>query len=90
FYHLNNGAPVSWVQVATSSPAYSVVGVADFDGNGSTDILFRNNKTGDTGFYKIDHGQFVDWVSVGSSSPDYRVVDVGDFDKNGSVDILFQ
>ena len=90
FYHLNSGAPFSWGQIATSSLAYSVVGVADFDGNGSADILFRNDKTGDTGFYKIDHGQFVDWVSIQSSSPDYRVVNVGDFDKNGSVDILFQ
>jgi hypothetical protein len=90
FYHLNSGAPFSWTQIATSSPAYTVVGVADFDGNGSADILFRNDKTGDSGFYKVDHGQFVDWVSVGSSSTDYRVADVGDFDKNGSVDILFQ
>ncbi|MDR6532728.1 hypothetical protein J2800_003488 [Caulobacter rhizosphaerae] len=90
FYHLQNGAMTSWGQIGTSSEAYSVVGVADFDGNGSVDILFRNDTTGDTGFYKIDHGQFVDWVGVGSSSADYRVVNVGDFDMNGSVDILFQ
>ena len=90
FYHLQNGAVVGQSTIASSSPAYTVVGVADFDGNGSADILFRNDKTGDTGFYKIDHGQFVDWVSVGSSNTDYRVVNVGDFDKNGSIDILFQ
>ncbi|MDR6532727.1 hypothetical protein J2800_003487 [Caulobacter rhizosphaerae] len=90
FYHLQNGAVVGQTTIASSSPAYSVVGVADFDGDGSADILFRNDKTGDTGFYKIDHGQFVDWVSVGSSSAAYRVVNVGDFDINGSVDILFQ
>jgi hypothetical protein len=90
FYHLQNGALTSWGSIATSSTAYTVVGVADFDGNGSADILFRNDTTGDTGFYKIDHGHFVDWVNVQSSSPDYRVVNVGDFDNNGSVDILFE
>jgi hypothetical protein len=90
FYHLQDGVLASWGAIGTSSSAYSVVGVADFDGNGSADILFRNDKTGDTGFYKIDHGQFVDWVGIQSSSPDYRVVNVGDFDKNGSIDILFQ
>jgi len=90
FYHLQNGALASWGSIGTSSLAYTVVGVADFDGNGSADVLFRDDRTGDTGFYKIDRGQFIDWVRVGSSSPDYRVVNVGDFDKNGSVDILFQ
>jgi hypothetical protein len=35
-----------------------VVGVGDFTGNGTDDILFRNNTTGDTGFYQISNGTF--------------------------------
>jgi hypothetical protein len=30
--------------------------VGDFYGNGSADILFRNNATGDIGFYPIHNG----------------------------------
>jgi hypothetical protein len=51
-----------------------VVGVGDFTGNGTDDILFRNNTTGDTGFYQISNGTFVSWHDIGGSSTAYSVV----------------
>lgn len=39
--------------LARPPPAYDVVGVGNFNGDGSSDVLFRNNITGDTGFYAV-------------------------------------
>jgi hypothetical protein len=51
-----------------------VVEVGDFMGNGTSDILFRNNATGDTGFYAISNGVDTGWHDVEASSTAYKVV----------------
>jgi hypothetical protein len=56
-----------------------VVGVGDFFDNGTDDILFRNNSTGDTWIEAINNGndivtQFtVSWQQVGGSNTSYTV-----------------
>jgi hypothetical protein len=67
-----------------------VVGVGDFYGNGSDDILFRNASTGDTWLEVMSDGNFVGWRQVGGSVTHYAVVGVGDFYGNGDDDILFR
>lgn len=76
--------------IGSSSTSYSVVGIGDFDGNGTSDILFRNNSTGDTGFYRTVNGAFGGWGQIGSSSTAYAVVGVGDFNGDGTSDVLFR
>jgi hypothetical protein len=67
-----------------------VVGVGDFYGNGTDDILFRNSSTGDTWIEQISNGQFENWGQVGGSNTTYAVVGVGDYFGNGTSDILFR
>jgi glycosyl hydrolase family 16 len=64
--------------------------VDDFYGNGISDVLFRNEATGDTGFYAISNGANVGWRDVGASSTAYSVVGVGDFNGDGTSDILYR
>jgi hypothetical protein len=45
---LSDGAFAGWHQIGGSHIDYSVVGVGDFFGTGTDDILFRNNTAGDT------------------------------------------
>ena len=40
---------VDWHQVGGSDKNYSVAAIGDYFGNGTSDILFRNNSTGDPG-----------------------------------------
>ena len=61
----------------------------DFYGNGTSDILFSDNATDDTGFYQIGSGAYVGW-SHSAYSTGYSVVGTGDFTGNGTDDILFQ
>jgi hypothetical protein len=51
-----------------------VAGVGDFHGNGTDDILFRNNTTGDVGYYAIVNGTFAGWHDIAGSSTAYNVV----------------
>jgi hypothetical protein len=55
-----------------------------------SDILFRSDGTGDTGFYQISNGANVGWQDIGASSTAYSVVGVGDFNGDGTSDILYR
>jgi hypothetical protein len=50
-----------------------VVGIGDYFGNGTDDILFRNNSTGDTWFEAISNGAFNGWHQIGGSNTSYTV-----------------
>src|SRR5205085_632116 len=63
YFQTIGGHNAGFVEVGPSSTTYSVVGIGDFEGNGTSDILFRNTATGDTGFYDTSSGNA--WVDVG-------------------------
>jgi hypothetical protein len=99
FYALSNGGTigdsaagtlVGWHDIGGSSTAYTVVGTGDFFGNGTSDILFRNNITGDVGFYAITNGANTGWHDIGGSSTAYSAIGIGDFLGNGTDDLLFR
>ena len=50
-----------------------MVGVGDFYGNGTDDILFRNNATGDSWVEAISNGAFNGWHQIGGSNTSYTV-----------------
>ena len=95
YYNMVNGANQGWVSFGGSSTSYSVVGIGDFYGVGSghggtSDILFRNAATGDTGFFAVSGGALGAWHSLGATSTAYSVVAIGDYYGNGVDDILFR
>lgn len=64
----------------------------DFNGDGQTDILWRNTITGDNGFWRMAGGTFVDaqpidWVVPGCG---WKIGGVGDFNNDGNADILWR
>jgi ELWxxDGT repeat protein len=62
----------------------------DFNATNTSDILFRNNTTGDTWYEQMSNGAFVAWRQIGGSDTHYSVAGVGDFNGNGTSDILFR
>jgi ELWxxDGT repeat protein len=62
----------------------------DFTGSGTSDILFRADATGDTGFYEMVNGVNTGWHDIGSSSTAYSLVGAGDFTGNGIDDVLYR
>jgi hypothetical protein len=59
----------------------------DINGDSFSDILFRNNSTGDTGYTDIHNNVF---HSLGGSPTAYSVVGLGDYNGDGFSDILFR
>src|ERR1700722_4374217 len=62
----------------------------DFTATGISDVLYRNNSTGDTGFYSIVNGANTGWRDIGASSTAYTVVGTGDFTGDGTDDVLYR
>ena len=42
------------------------MGVGDFTGDGTDDILFRDNATGDTGLHEMSNGVNIGWHDIGA------------------------
>jgi hypothetical protein len=60
----------------------------DFAATNISDILFRNDATGDIWFEAISNGAFAGWNQIGGSDTHYAVIGIGDFFGNGTDDIL--
>jgi len=70
---------------------WQIAGTADFDNNGSSDLLWWDRKTGALGAWLMTNGQFTSWKRMGTVSyADWEVGGVGDFDHNGYADILWR
>jgi hypothetical protein len=74
-----------------SHPAgYNVVGVGDFTGNGTSDILWQNPTTGDVDEWQLSNGQWSASVDLGSHpGAGWSIAGIGDFFGNGIDDILW-
>jgi peptidoglycan/LPS O-acetylase OafA/YrhL len=59
--------------VGMTDTNYAVVGVGDYFGTGTSDILFRDNSTGDMWVEAISNGSFNGWTQIGGSNTSYTV-----------------
>lgn len=84
-------AGANYVAIGGSSNSYQVKGVGDFNGDSISDILFRNDATGDMGFvFMKAGGTSTGYQPIGGSSTAFSVVGAGDFNGDGTTDILFR
>ena len=80
---------------AVGNPGWSVVGVADMDGNGVPDLIWQNDTTKviTVNYYGIASGAvyYQGWAYLNSTgNPGWSVVGVADFDGNGTPDLVWQ
>jgi hypothetical protein len=69
---------------------WSIAQTADFDKDGSQDILWRNVSTGGTAIWKMNGTTFVTSTPLPIADLTWNIQGVADFDKNGFVDILWR
>jgi uncharacterized delta-60 repeat protein len=62
--------------------------INDFNGDGFSDVLWRDNSSGDTGYTDFHAGNA--WHGLGASSTAYSVVGTGDFNADGFSDALWR
>jgi hypothetical protein len=68
---------------------WSVVGVGDFNGDGSADILWKNNTNGNLAIYLMS-GTTITSSATFANPGAYSVVGIGDFNGDGMSDILLR
>jgi len=68
---------------------WRLVGTGDFNGDGTSDILFQSN-TGQVLYWQMAGGQVADMVSLGAATGGWTAVGTGDFNGDGTSDVLFQ
>ncbi len=70
---------------------YKIVGVADFDGDGRSDLLWRHDTSGDV-YLMLMNGPAIVSESVIYTEPsaNWKIVANGDYDGNGKSDILWR
>jgi chitodextrinase len=91
---LMNGGTVTAAAtgVATAVDAsWAVAGVADFDGDGKADVLWRNSATGGNMLWLMNGGAIASAVAVNAMSDlGWSVAGTDDFDGDGKADILWR
>jgi hypothetical protein len=76
--------------LGTFNAAWKVAGVGDFNGDGNSDILWRNPVTGHTDEWQLANGQWSKSLSLGSLDPAWDVAGIGDFNGDGNSDVLWR
>jgi subtilisin family serine protease len=61
----------------------------DFNADGISDVLWRNDPTGHVGTWEM-HNNIQIWHDLGGSGVDHKVAGIGDFNGDGSADLFWR
>jgi len=70
--------------------AWQVVGIGDFNGDGKSDILWRNTSTNEVDTWFINNGLYAGGTAVNFVPSVWQVAGTGDFNGDGTSDILWR
>ena len=71
-------------------PGWLAIGTGDFNGDGTSDVLWHNQSTGEVDAWIIKNGATASWADLGVADPTvWKVAGVGDFNGDGTSDLLW-
>ena len=68
---------------------YSLLGVGDFNGDHTSDLVWRNNMSGVTETWQMQQGMRVGGVTLGNLNG-YQLLDTGDLNHDGTDDLVWR
>jgi len=80
--------PITATAAPQSSPPARVA--SDFNGDGMSDILWRNASAGATSLWEMSGSTVIGGGPLSAPSPQWQIAGVGDFNGDGTADILWQ
>jgi hypothetical protein len=90
-WYMNGANYASSAWIGYANPSWQVAGAADFDKNGSTDILWRNYTTGENVVWKMAGIKIESQVPLEKKSDvNWKIAGTGDFNGDGLTDILWR
>ncbi|MBR7138008.1 MAG: hypothetical protein IKD44_00530, partial [Lentisphaeria bacterium] len=84
YWKLENGSVTGYETVTSVDDATNVIGLGDFNGDGSTDLLLRNDN-GMVGAFMSDGTGWTEFQSLGA---EWNVAGVGDLNNDGIDDVI--
>lgn len=87
---VSDGSGFSFYQRISDAPSgWNIVGAGDVDGDGKSDLFWRNSETGNFAYWLMD-GATVRWRSPSVAvSLAYQIAAIGDFTGDGRIDIVW-
>jgi hypothetical protein len=82
--------PTSAVDLGNVDINWVVVGTADFNDDGQTDIIWQNTATGERFIWLMSATSHIGGATLGIVDLAWSIAAVGDFDRDGQADILWQ
>ena len=89
------GAPVlattlGLVDIGWHGSAWNVVGVGDFNADGTSDIIWRNPATGSVDQWQMKDGHWLQSIDLGNAKgADWQLAGTGDFNHDSNQDVLW-
>jgi len=72
------------------STNWQIAGVGDFNGDGTSDVLWRNPTTGQVDEWLMSGGRWAQTIDLGANKgSDWNLAGIGDFDHSGTDDVLW-
>jgi subtilisin family serine protease len=95
---MNGTSYVSQFQVAPQQgsvpTSWKIVGVSDFNGDGTQDLFWRNDSADQNAYWQMNAGlqsaNSAIFFAVGNAAPGWTIEDIGDLDANGKPDIAWK
>lgn len=78
------------IDIGFHDTAYKIAGTGDFNGDGTSDVLWFNSATNETDIWALTKGHWANSLAPGSHPAGYDLVGTGDFNGDGTTDVLWQ
>ena len=85
----SNGQWINSVSPGSHPAGSQVVGIGDFTGNGTSDILWQNPATGDVDEWLINNDKWAGSIDLGTHPGSHQIAGIGDFTGSGTSGILW-
>jgi hypothetical protein len=88
-YYMNGTSLQASAPLPPAAPGWKLVGMGDFDGNGSTDLLWQNTASPTSFWIYLMSGNSVIGGGPVTVAAGYRAAFIADFNGDGKADIVF-
>jgi len=88
-WQVNGSRVVNSVLLGNVPTNWVIAGLGDFDGNGATDILWRDSSSGAVAIWFMNGTQVQSVASVATVTSDWSIAQTGDYDGDGMSDVFW-